>query len=213
MNRMQALTNLPIKHLRNQGMIFALMWSHRIRNFRSSVTSSHAARFIAASNRQHGLFYAAIHHYPGGNRFYGEYDFCCGKGDRMRQLLFFLGLMLASVHANAELPSAVARELKKAGIPQQDVAVYVQAVEAKRAILTHNAQKSMNPASVMKTGHHQCRAGFADAYYRWKTEVYRDGNVIDGVLTGNLIIKGLWRSELQGAGLLATINEPATSRN
>jgi serine-type D-Ala-D-Ala carboxypeptidase/endopeptidase (penicillin-binding protein 4) len=48
----------------------------------------------------------------------------------------------------------------------------------------------MNPASVMKLVTTNAALDLLTPVYRWKTEVYRDGNVSNGVLNGNLIIKG-----------------------
>ncbi len=110
--------------------------------------------------------------------------------------LLIIGLSWLSFCAHAELPATVVDALKIAGIPQQSVALYVyaldgvQAVEGKSPILSHNADKSMNPASVMKLVTTNAALDVLTPTYRWKTEVYRDGNLINGVLQGNLIIKG-----------------------
>jgi len=99
-------------------------------------------------------------------------------------------LMLLNLPAHAELPNSVASALKNAGIPQQSVAIYVQAVESNSPILNHNADKSMNPASVMKLVTTNAALDLLTPTYRWKTEIYKDGSVNNGVLDGNLIIKG-----------------------
>lgn len=104
--------------------------------------------------------------------------------------LLIIGLSWLSFCAHAELPATVVDALKMAGIPQQSVALYVQAVEGKSPILSHNADKSMNPASVMKLVTTNAALDVLSPTYRWKTEVYRDGNLINGVLDGHLIIKG-----------------------
>ena len=95
-----------------------------------------------------------------------------------------------SFKANAELPTPVVDALKKAGIPQTSVAVYVQAVEANSPVISDNAEKSMNPASVMKLVTTTAALDLLTPAYRWKTEVYQDGYVSNGVLMGDLIIKG-----------------------
>lgn len=107
----------------------------------------------------------------------------------MKKLLANLSIFF-SLSAQAELPESVAIALKNAGIAQQNVAVYVQAVEGKTPILSHNADKSMNPASVMKLVTTYGALDILTPSYRWKTELYREGNVANGVLNGNLIIKG-----------------------
>ncbi len=107
----------------------------------------------------------------------------------MKKLLQILLLLSLSFSAQAELPAAVADALKQAGIPQTSVAIYVQAVDATSPILTHNGSKSLNPASVMKLVTTYAALDLLTPTYRWKTEIYRDGNVSNGVLNGNLIIK------------------------
>ncbi len=108
----------------------------------------------------------------------------------MKKICAFLVLFLLSFSAQAELPAAVADALKNAGISQQNVAVFVQAVESDSPILSHNAGNSMNPASVMKLVTTNAALDLLTPVYHWKTEVYRDGSVSNGVLNGNLIIKG-----------------------
>jgi serine-type D-Ala-D-Ala carboxypeptidase/endopeptidase (penicillin-binding protein 4) len=108
----------------------------------------------------------------------------------MKKLIQILLLLSLSFSAQAELPATVADALKQAGIPQASVAIYVQAVDAASPILTHNGAKSLNPASVMKLVTTYAALDLLTPTYRWKTEIYRDGNVSNGVLNGNLIIKG-----------------------
>jgi D-alanyl-D-alanine carboxypeptidase/D-alanyl-D-alanine-endopeptidase (penicillin-binding protein 4) len=108
----------------------------------------------------------------------------------MMRLAVFLLTLLASFCAQAELPASVADALKKAGIPQQNVAVYVRAVESDSPILSQNADLVMNPASVMKIVTTNAALDLLTPAYRWKTEIYRDGNLANWQLQGNLIIKG-----------------------
>lgn len=105
--------------------------------------------------------------------------------------LFFMSILLVfSTLVQAELPDAVAESLRNAGIPLTNVAVYVQPVDAATPSVSHNADKSLNPASVMKLVTTHAALDLLTPAYRWKTEVYRDGNLENGVLNGNLIIKG-----------------------
>ena len=108
----------------------------------------------------------------------------------MLRFVSSLLMLLASFCAQAELPSTVAEALKKAGVPQQNVAVYVQAVDDKTPILSHNAEQAMNPASVMKMVTTNAALDMLTPAYRWKTEIYRDGKLANWLLQGNLIIKG-----------------------
>ncbi|MFZ3088735.1 MAG: D-alanyl-D-alanine carboxypeptidase/D-alanyl-D-alanine-endopeptidase [Methylotenera sp.] len=106
------------------------------------------------------------------------------------RIIFLGSMLLASFYASAELPASVAEALKKAGIPQQSVGVYVQAVESSTPILSQYAEQAMNPASVMKVVTTNAALDLLTPAYRWKTEIYRDGNLANWVLHGNLIIKG-----------------------
>lgn len=107
----------------------------------------------------------------------------------MKFVIFFLALFFTCL-AQAQLPATVVEALQKAGVPQENVAVYVQAVESDTASLIHNASKPMNPASVMKLVTTYAALQALTPAYRWKTEVYREGLLTNGVLKGNLIFKG-----------------------
>jgi serine-type D-Ala-D-Ala carboxypeptidase/endopeptidase (penicillin-binding protein 4) len=108
----------------------------------------------------------------------------------MIRLTLLLILTLLQLSAHAALPSGVSDALKSAGIPEENVSIYVQAVDAASPMLSLNANKPMNPASVMKLVTTYAALEKLTPAYRWKTEVYRDGEVRHGVLHGNLIIKG-----------------------
>lgn len=108
----------------------------------------------------------------------------------MKKCLTFFGLFLATCLAHAGLPAPVADALKKAGIPEANTAVFVQAVDANQPSLSVNADKQMNPASVMKLVTTYAALELLKPSFRWKTEVYRDAVIENGILNGNLIIKG-----------------------
>lgn len=108
----------------------------------------------------------------------------------MKKCLTFFSLILVTFLARAELPAPVADALKKAGIAEANTAVFVQAVNANQPSISMNADKQMNPASVMKLVTTYAALELLKPAFRWKTEVYRDAVVEEGVLNGNLIIKG-----------------------
>jgi len=103
------------------------------------------------------------------------------------------GLLLAGLFVSARadgLPAAFTDALNQAGIPLGRVAVVVQPLDAKAPVLTHNAEAALNPASVMKlvtsfAAIHQLGPG-----YVWTTDVWAVGEIADGVLNGDLVIKG-----------------------
>jgi D-alanyl-D-alanine carboxypeptidase/D-alanyl-D-alanine-endopeptidase (penicillin-binding protein 4) len=88
------------------------------------------------------------------------------------------------------LPAPVARALKTAGVPSSAVAVVVQDVDARMPRVSFNAEKPMNPASVMKLVTTYAALELLGPAYTWKTEAYAQGSLSDGVLNGDLHLKG-----------------------
>lgn len=108
-------------------------------------------------------------------------------------LRFAVVLLLAGLAASvraAALPPAFTAALKQAGIPLDHVAVVVQPLDAKRPTLSHNAGAALNPASVMKIVTSFAALDRLGPGYAWTTDVWADGVVADGVLDGDLVIKG-----------------------
>ncbi len=96
----------------------------------------------------------------------------------------------AAVAATPELPRPVRDALRAAAVPAAGVAVLVQEVGAARPTLSMNAGKAMNPASVMKLVTTFAALELLGPAYRWKTEAYVSGALRDGVLEGDLVLKG-----------------------
>lgn len=108
-----------------------------------------------------------------------------------RALLFLL-LSAAALLAQAQstLPAAVQRELRAAKIPDSGVAVVVQEVGVHHDLVRNNAAAPMNPGSVMKLVTTYAALELLGPDYRWKTEAYAAGTLADGVLEGDLVLKG-----------------------
>ncbi|MGC2165861.1 MAG: D-alanyl-D-alanine carboxypeptidase/D-alanyl-D-alanine-endopeptidase [Gallionella sp.] len=129
----------------------------------------------------------------------------------------FSALLLAallSAHADAtSLPHEVRDELRHANIPLANVGILVQRIDSGTPLLSHNAARAMNPASTMKLLTTIAALDILGPAYRWKTEVFLDGKLENGVLEGNLVFKGygdpkltieqfwLWLRELRQLGL------------
>lgn len=106
---------------------------------------------------------------------------------------FFSGLLLAALFASARatgLPAGFVAALDQAGIPLDHVAVVVQALDEPEPILSHNAQAALNPASVMKLVTSFAALNQLGPDYAWTTDVWADGTIAGGVLSGDLVIKG-----------------------
>lgn len=111
-------------------------------------------------------------------------------------LLVALGA-LASASASAQtLPPGVEALLTRAKVPREALAaVVVDAMPASNGkialpLLNWRANSPMNPASVMKLVTTYAGLELLGPAYTWRTPVYLDGVVDNGVLRGNLIIQG-----------------------
>lgn len=108
------------------------------------------------------------------------------------RLACFLLLSACAQLAQAQgiLPAPVNQALAAAKIPQASVAVVVQEVGVHHETLRVNAAAPMNPASVMKLVTTYAALEQLGPAYRWKTEAYAAGKLSDGVLDGNLVLRG-----------------------
>jgi D-alanyl-D-alanine carboxypeptidase/D-alanyl-D-alanine-endopeptidase (penicillin-binding protein 4) len=108
---------------------------------------------------------------------------------RLRILLVVVALG-AALPAHAALPRAVARAFLDAGVPLNRVAIVVQDVGAPRPLFAYDADRAMNPASVMKLVTTFVALELLGPDYRWRTEAYADGRLDNGVLQGDLVLRG-----------------------
>ncbi len=92
--------------------------------------------------------------------------------------------------APATLPAPVARAFADSRVPLASMGIVVQEVGAKTPLFSHQPRKAMNPASTMKLVTTFAALELLGPDYRWKTTAYLDGTLSDGVLKGNLVLKG-----------------------
>ena len=142
----------------------------------------------------------------------------CRRGATLAALALLLASAAAAQEpAPAALPPEIARALARAGVPPENVALLVAPLapppgtvsrlpepvnpsgEANPAPapaaavpprLSWRADAAMNPASVMKLVTTYAGLDLLGPGYFWKTRVFTQGYVRDGVLQGNLLIKG-----------------------
>lgn len=113
----------------------------------------------------------------------------------MRVCAVLIGLTLNSL-VQAALPPPVEEALKKASVPADAVSVYVRQLGSSEITVDHFADRVLNPASTMKLVTTYAALDLLGPAYRWRTEIYRDGELVDGVLSGNFVIKGYGNPEL-----------------
>ena len=108
----------------------------------------------------------------------------------MRKLLPALFCLCVLSARASDFPAPVAQALKNAGIPQAATAVWVAEVEAGKPRLAVNVRAALNPASTMKLVTTYAALALLGPAYVWKTEAFASGTLNDGVLTGDLHLKG-----------------------
>lgn len=100
------------------------------------------------------------------------------------------------------LPPHILQTLQKAQIPPSALSVQISPLAgpsfssstrpSARPLrhLTHHAQASVNPASVMKLFTTYAGLSLLGPNHVWRNRVYTDGTLRDGILQGNLVLRG-----------------------
>jgi D-alanyl-D-alanine carboxypeptidase/D-alanyl-D-alanine-endopeptidase (penicillin-binding protein 4) len=117
---------------------------------------------------------------------------------------------------NVALPAPVIAALQRAKVPVDALHVVVMEANGSQktlALLSHQATTSINPASLSKLATTVAALDLLGPTFVWRTPVYIDGSVRDGVLQGNVYVRGsgdprlvverLWllMRRLQGLGI------------
>ncbi|MBT2336042.1 D-alanyl-D-alanine carboxypeptidase/D-alanyl-D-alanine-endopeptidase [Variovorax paradoxus] len=105
--------------------------------------------------------------------------------------LSFTALAVPGAFAQQALPTGVETALARAKVPRESVTMLVADADGLRPPrLAWRTQVPVNPASIMKLVTTYAALDLLGAAYSWSTPVYVDGTVSNGVLNGNLYIKG-----------------------
>src|SRR5262245_14680718 len=115
---------------------------------------------------------------------------CYARAMKACILPFALALAAFAETCAAALPRPVAKAFLDAGVPLDAVGVVVQDVTRRQPLFVQQPDKAYNPASVMKLVTTFAALELLGPSYRWKTEAYLDGPLENGVLKGNLVLKG-----------------------
>jgi serine-type D-Ala-D-Ala carboxypeptidase/endopeptidase (penicillin-binding protein 4) len=95
--------------------------------------------------------------------------------------------------SSSPLPPALVDAYQRAQVPLDSVAVVVREVgtpKTSASLLSYNAERALNPASVMKLVTTYAGLELLGPAYSWKTEVWMTGDLRNGTLQGDLILKG-----------------------
>lgn len=96
----------------------------------------------------------------------------------------------AAAQPQTALPDRVERILVQHKLPPGSFSAFVQQVGAPEPLLVYNADVPRNPASVIKLVTTFAALEALGPTYQWRTEAYADGRINDGILEGDLILKG-----------------------
>jgi serine-type D-Ala-D-Ala carboxypeptidase/endopeptidase (penicillin-binding protein 4) len=108
-----------------------------------------------------------------------------------RSIALCMCAFTAALGAAQPLPPEVDAALARAKLPRESMVAIVLAADAKSpARVSHRAQIPVNPASIAKLATTFAALDMLGPAYAWSTPVYIDGPIEDGVLRGNLYIKG-----------------------
>lgn len=95
-----------------------------------------------------------------------------------------------SESTHSELPEAVLQSLNDNKVPADNISIYVRDLYADQAMLAHNTDLIRAPASTIKLVTTYAALKQLGPNYAWRTEAWLRGTLQDGVLDGDLILKG-----------------------
>ena len=109
------------------------------------------------------------------------------------RLLFAAAFCIAAcaLPARAALPEPVRAALRAAGLPEDSVGALVIRVPDGAVDLEHRSGESLQPASTLKLLTSMVALDRLGPAYRGRTELLASGETTDGVLRGNLTLRGM----------------------
>ncbi len=108
---------------------------------------------------------------------------------RMYQVIFLF--LVACTLAQADfVPSELQALINKSGMPSKTISIYIKETKSNKLIASLNAARLRNPASVIKLATTYASVLQLGYDYRWVTDIGYSGSISQGVLHGNLIVKG-----------------------
>ena len=151
--------------------------------------------------------------------FSARFSRLCPSARQPRQLLGALAAaaMLclagpAALAAEPRLPKAVAQALARAQVPASAVTLLVVDANGQRPPrLSHRAGEAMNPASLMKLVTTYAALDVLGPDFVWKTNVTMDGSIQNGLLDGNMVVRGGGDPKLVVERLQALLTQVHTS--
>ncbi len=104
--------------------------------------------------------------------------------------LFVLALLTLESALAGPLPDAIAQALARAKVPDSHIGLVVHDLARNEPDLSFGGQRSFNPVSVMKLVTTLAALDILGPAHTFKTSILLEGAVSNGVLNGNLILRG-----------------------
>jgi D-alanyl-D-alanine carboxypeptidase/D-alanyl-D-alanine-endopeptidase (penicillin-binding protein 4) len=112
-------------------------------------------------------------------------------------LFFNKPILLTDAAAQSSIPNSVEQAIKRSGIPKDSISIAVTEIPSTanpmpsaRTIMSWRDEIAMNPASTIKILTTLVALDILGAKYRWKTELFTDGAIKNGILKGNIYFVG-----------------------
>ncbi|SMC29017.1 D-alanyl-D-alanine carboxypeptidase / D-alanyl-D-alanine-endopeptidase (penicillin-binding protein 4) [Andreprevotia lacus DSM 23236] len=111
------------------------------------------------------------------------------------------------------LPASVQAALKANKLPADGLSVAIVALNDGKPVLQYQAERPVNPASTMKLVTTYSALGLLGPAWQWQTDLLSDAQPVNGVLNGNLYLRGSgdpkltiervwqWLRDLKAAGV------------
>lgn len=106
------------------------------------------------------------------------------------KVLLFLFLYLVCFKANAQTPQPLKHFLEKPILQGASVAFMAKEVKSGKVLYSYDAERELTPASVMKTVTTAVALEVLGENFRFETSILYDGKIENGILNGNLYIRG-----------------------
>lgn len=107
----------------------------------------------------------------------------------LRIIVIAVTLLASTAYADA-LPPSLVRLFAREHVPLNGISIYLRRIHGRHPTLEYAAHKPRDPASVMKLVTALVGLNTLGPAYTWTTGAYARGPIKDGVLHGNLYLRG-----------------------
>ncbi len=116
-------------------------------------------------------------------------------------IILFSMVMLSSLLTAEILPSQIKNIINKHRFNKNNLAIYIKETGKNRVVASLNIDKEMLPASVVKVYSAYAVLLELGYSYRWPTKFYYTGKLRNGVISGDLVVKGFGDPTLRTSDL------------